>query len=63
MYSLCQFWNDSNQNRDVPIYLRTESDCPPWARVSALYSEAPPAAWRNSDAKNSANRAIVSECS
>jgi hypothetical protein len=28
--SLCQFWNDSNQNREVITKAATDSDSPPW---------------------------------
>src|SRR5690348_2964752 len=45
MNSLCQFWNDSNQNCDVARYPIADTGSPPWTSWSALYSAEPVTAW------------------
>ena len=42
--SLCQFWNDSNQNCAVPMYARVETVASPCRSASTLCLSAPPAA-------------------
>ena len=60
--SLCQFWNDSNQNWDVPRYCQGESaDIRPCAASSALWAAAPEAACRRKEAANSSRKARLKE--
>ena len=55
--SLCQFWNDSNQNCEVPQVLQHATPAsPPCASCSSLYAAAPPAACSSEGRRGTAGR-------
>jgi hypothetical protein len=45
MNSLCQFWNDSNQNCEVLRYSSGVTPGRPCRNCSSLYAAAPETAW------------------
>src|SRR5688572_10264632 len=55
--SLCQFWNDSNQNDAEETCSQSETGSPPCPSCSSLCARVLPSACATKDARNSAMKA------